>query len=66
MGGWLYTFHAFGLRVLRQYASELSLGYDANFTVIDIDDSLTIIRDILKKKELRLQTIPTKNVKDDL
>ena len=40
------TFHSFGLRLLRENAKVL--GYTSNFTIMDSDDSLTIIKKILK------------------
>ena len=40
------TFHSFGLKLLREnYAV---LGYDKNFCIMDSDDSLTVIKRILK------------------
>ena len=41
------TFHSFGLKLLKENY-EL-LGYDSNFTIIDADDSLTIIKKIMKE-----------------
>ena len=46
MGAWLHTFHAFGLRFLRQEAHTLDYGF--TFDVIDEEDGLKIIRDIVK------------------
>ena len=40
------TFHSFGLRLLRENINEL--GYDKNFSIMDSDDSLTIIKKIIK------------------
>lgn len=42
------TFHSFGLRVIRENC--LHLGLDRNFTIIDSDDVLSIIKKILKEK----------------
>lgn len=42
------TFHSLGLRLLRDNASVI--GYDRNFTIMDSDDSLTVIKKILKDK----------------
>ena len=39
------TFHSFGLSILKRHYS--LLGYQSNFTIIDSDDSLTIIKKIL-------------------
>ena len=40
------TFHSFGLLIIKQNCKEL--GYDENFTILDADDSLTVIRKIMK------------------
>lgn len=40
------TFHSFGLRLLRENCEEL--GYDRNFVIMDSDDSLTVVKKILK------------------
>lgn len=47
-GMWINTFHAFGLKVLRQDIAALNLGYNESFSVIDEDDALKIIRDLIK------------------
>lgn len=44
------TFHSFGLKILRENY-EL-LGYDRNFVIMDSDDSLTVIKRILKSLDL--------------
>ena len=44
------TFHSFGLSILRKYYSRL--GYQSNFTIIDSDDSLTIVKKIVKELNL--------------
>ncbi len=38
MDVWLYTFHAFGLQILRRHIQELPYGYKPSFTVIDEED----------------------------
>ena len=40
------TFHSFGLKIVRENC-EL-LGYDHNFVIMDSDDSLTVVKKILK------------------
>ncbi len=42
------TFHSFGLRLLRENSA--LLGYDSNFVIMDSDDSLSVIKKILKDK----------------
>lgn len=44
------TFHSFGLKLLRENY-EL-LGYERNFVIMDSDDSLTVIKRILKSMDL--------------
>ena len=40
------TFHSFGLRLLRDNSD--ALGYDRNFVIMDSDDSLTVVKKIIK------------------
>ncbi len=44
------TFHSFGLRIIKENYEYL--GYDKNFVIFDSDDSLTIIKKILKSMNL--------------
>ena len=44
------TFHSFGLRLIRENYNYL--GYDKNFNIMDSDDSLTIVKKILKEENL--------------
>ena len=44
------TFHSFGLRIVKENYEYL--GYDKNFVIFDSDDSLTIIKKILKDKNI--------------
>lgn len=44
------TFHSFGLTVLRKHYDKL--GYKSNFTILDSDDVLTIIKKIIKDMNL--------------
>ena len=46
-GSWLYTFHAFALRILREHAVDLNIGYDNKFTIIDDDDANKIIKEAI-------------------
>lgn len=41
------TFHSFGLKLLRENCD--ALGYDRNFVIMDSDDSLTVVKKILKE-----------------
>ena len=44
------TFHSFGLRILRDNYDKL--GYDKNFVIMDSEDSLTVVKKILKEMNL--------------
>ena len=44
------TFHSFGMRLLRMYASEV--GYNPNFTIYDTDDQKRIVKAILKGQNI--------------
>ena len=44
------TFHSFGLKLLKENYD--LLGYDSNFTILDSDDSLTVIKKIMKELDI--------------
>jgi len=44
------TFHSFGLRILRENCEKL--GYTSNFIIMDSDDSLSVVKKILKELNL--------------
>lgn len=44
------TFHSFGLFVLRENYDKL--GYENNFTILDSDDTLTVLKKIMKDMDL--------------
>lgn len=54
---WVTTFHSTCVRILRRYADRL--GYDNNFTIYDMDDQKSVMKDVCK----RLQ-IDTKSLKE--
>ncbi len=47
---WVSTFHSLGAQILRQHITKL--GYERNFAIYDQDDSLTLIKRIMKEKDL--------------
>lgn len=49
-GIFIGTFHAFTLRILRAHAEKL--GFFKNFTIFDDDDSLSLIKEIMKDAEI--------------
>lgn len=44
------TFHSFGLKVIRENAEKV--GLNSNFTIIDSDDATSLVKKILKEKNL--------------
>ena len=54
------TFHSFGLKLIRENY-EL-LGYNKNFTIVDSDDSASIIKKILKELNIQEDVKTIKNV----
>lgn len=44
------TFHSFGLKILRENFS--ALGYQSNFVIMDSEDTLSVIKKILKEFNL--------------
>ena len=49
-GAQVSTFHSFGVRILTDYYDKL--GYEKNFIIMDSDDSLSIVKKIIKNKGL--------------
>ncbi len=48
---WVLTFHAFCLRLLRQEINRLPLGCTGNFIIYDESDSISIIKNIMRRLE---------------
>ncbi len=44
------TFHSFGLKLLKE--NYKYLGYDGNFTILDSDDSLSVIKKVMKELDI--------------
>lgn len=58
------TFHSFGLLIVRENYEKL--GYEKNFTILDSDDSLTIIKRILKDMNLDPKMYNPKMIKNKI
>ena len=54
---WVSTFHSMCVRILRRYADRI--GYTNSFTIYDIDDQKTVMKEVCKKLQ-----IDTKNLKE--
>ncbi|MGH6893170.1 MAG: ATP-dependent helicase [Dongiaceae bacterium] len=59
-GWWLGTFHALAARILRQHA-EIA-GLKPNFTIIDTDDQLRLVKQIIQAEGLDSQKWPSRVV----
>ena len=59
-GMWLGTFHALSVRILRRYA-EL-VGLKTNFTILDTDDQLRLIKQLLKANDIDEKQTPARIV----
>ncbi|CAO4839363.1 MAG: DNA helicase II [Holosporales bacterium] len=59
-GLWLGTFHALGLKILRVHGE--SVGLRDNFTIIDPDDQLRLVKQILKANMIDEKNLPAKMV----
>ena len=55
------TFHSFGLKIIKENYERL--GYQKNFTIIDSDDSLTLIKKILKELNIDVKRFNPKFLK---
>jgi len=58
------TFHSFGLKLVRENYERL--GYSSNFVIMDSDDSLTVIKKILKEMELDPKIYNPKGIKNKI
>ena len=55
------TFHSFGLKIVKENCK--LLGYDNNFTILDSDDSLSVIKRIMKDLNIDANKFNTKEIK---
>jgi DNA helicase-2/ATP-dependent DNA helicase PcrA len=59
-GLWLGTFHSLGLKMLRRYGEEV--GLRENFTILDQDDQLRLLKQIMKVNHIDEKQTPSKMV----
>ena len=57
-GWWMGTFHALAARILRRHAS--LLGLQDNFTILDADDQLRLVKQLMEAANLDTQATPPK------
>ena len=58
------TFHSFGLTILRENYEKLNL--KNNFTILDSDDTLTLIKKIMKELNINSEELKPKYVKNQI
>lgn len=58
------TFHSLGLKILKENYN--LLGYEKNFTIIDSDDVLTIIKKIMKDKNMSKDRYNPREIKNKI
>ena len=52
-GVFMGTFHSLGVRILRTHATKI--GYFPTFTIFDQDDSLSLIKEVMKEREINIK-----------
>ena len=60
----LSTFHSFGLKLLKE--NYHYLGYQKNFTILDSDDTLTVIKKIMKEMDLNPKFYNAKDIRNKI
>ena len=58
------TFHSFGLKIIKENCK--LLGYESNFTILDSDDSLSIIKKIMKDSNIDSNKFNPKAIKNSI
>ena len=58
------TFHSLGLKMIKENYS--ILGYDKNFTILDSDDTLTVVKKIIKEMNLNPQFYNAKAIRNKI
>lgn len=57
---WISTFHSMCVRILRRDIDRI--GFNRNFTILDSSDQLTVIKQILKEKNLDPKQVPPRGL----
>lgn len=60
---WMYTFHAFGLQILRRHIHLLPYGYLLNFSIIDEEDVKVVIKEVIKSLSLEPKDYSLKHLR---
>ena len=57
---WLGTFHSIGMRILRRHAELVGLSH--NFTILDVDDQIRLIKQIIQAERLDEKRWPARQL----
>ena len=57
---WLGTFHSVGAKMLRRHAEVM--GLQSNFTIIDIDDQLRLLKQLIQSEDIDDKRFPAKQL----
>ena len=60
---WMYTFHAFGLQILRRHIHLLPYGYLLNFSILDEEDVKVVIKEVIKSLSLEPKDYSLKHLR---
>jgi len=58
------TFHSFGLKIVKENYN--LLGYEKNFTILDSDDTLSVIKKIMKQMNIDIKQLNPRYVKNSI
>lgn len=58
------TFHSLGLRILKENYSKL--GYKSNFVILDTDDTLTVVKKIIKEMNLNPKFYNARDIRNKI
>ena len=58
------TFHSLGLRLLKENYSKL--GYKSNFVILDSDDTLTVVKKIMKEMNLNPKFYNARDIRNNI
>ena len=58
------TFHSFGLKIVKENYN--LLGYEKNFTILDSDDTLSVIKKIMKQMNIDIKQLNPRYVKNNI
>lgn len=60
---WIRTYHATCVKILKEDIDKLQMGWDRNFSIIDEDDQLTLVKQIIKDLNVSTRVQAKKFVK---